>query len=131
VSQTLVAVFRGKIVQFVHTVDRTNGEIVIVLAGEVDSTSAEQLRHVLFDAVARRPPRLTVGLRGLVFIDSASVGALVATRRAAMRHRCVFRVAEPQGQVQRILTMAGVLAALTGADSSAAAGRGMDEAPRA
>jgi anti-anti-sigma factor len=106
-------------VRFGHTVERCGGELTIVLAGEVDAESAEELRRVLLDAVAQRPTRLAVDLRGLVFIDSASIGALVAARRAATRRRCVFRVVEPTGQVLRLLTVAGVLAVLTGADSRA------------
>jgi anti-anti-sigma factor len=110
-------------------VDRTDGEITIVLAGEADSTTIDRLRQVLFDAVGQRPMRVTVDLRGLIFIDSSSIGALVAARRAAVEHRCEFRVGHPQGQVLRVLTVAGVLGVLTGAESSRHAGWGAGAAP--
>jgi anti-sigma B factor antagonist len=116
-------------VKLAHMVDRTDGEITIVLAGEADSTTIDRLREILFDAVALRPTLITVDLRGLVFIDSSSIGALVAARRAAVERGCEFRVGNPHGQVLRVLTVAGVLGALTGADSSGQAGRGAGAAP--
>jgi anti-anti-sigma factor len=101
-----------------HTVDHIGSEITIVLVGEADLANADQLRQVLFDAVAQLPMRITVDLRGLVFIDSSGIAVLVAARRAAMEHQCTFRVTKPQGPVLRVLTVAGVLAALTQANSS-------------
>ncbi|GAA1793402.1 STAS domain-containing protein [Planosporangium flavigriseum] len=111
-----------------YVVDRSNGETTIVLAGEVDETTNDQLRHVLFDAVSERPKRLTVDLRGLIFLDSGGIGTLVAVRRAAIERRCRFRVTRPQGQVLRVLTVAGVLTALTAADSAREAGGGIGAA---
>ncbi|GAA1816321.1 STAS domain-containing protein [Planosporangium flavigriseum] len=104
--------------RFAHSVGHAHGEIVIAVTGEADLMSAEQLRQLLFDAMVQRPTRLTVDLGGLTFIDSASLYPLVAARRAARRHGCVFRVVKPQGQVLRVLILAGLLATLTGTDSA-------------
>ncbi|MGC9667495.1 STAS domain-containing protein [Planosporangium sp. 12N6] len=100
-----------------HTVDHADGEVTIVLAGEVDASSGAHLRDVLFDALAGRPARITVDVRGLVFIDSTGIGTLIAARQAARRHGCRFVVTNTRGQVRRVLSIAGVLAALTTAGS--------------
>jgi anti-sigma B factor antagonist len=100
-------------VAFAYAVDRADGQVTIVLAGEADHTAADQLRRVLFDAVAQRPTGITVDVRGLVFIDSSGIGTLVAARRAALERHCAFLVTKPQGQVLHVLRVAGVLTALT------------------
>jgi anti-anti-sigma factor len=100
-------------VTLAHAASRADSEVTIVLAGEADVSSADQLRDVLFDAVAQRPGRITVDVRGLVFIDSTGIGTLVAARQAALQHRCALQVANTRGQVRRVLSIAGVLTALT------------------
>jgi anti-sigma B factor antagonist len=107
-----------------HVVDRVGGHVTIVLAGDADLASKDQLRRVLFDAVAERPTRVTVDLRGLVFIDSQSIGTLVAARRSAVENGATFRVTNPRGQVLHVLRMAGMLTALTRADPDGAVGGG-------
>ena len=61
---------------------------------------------------------MVVDLRGLVFIDSASVGLLLAARQAALHHGNTLRVAHPRGQVLRLLQVAGVLGALSAAEAA-------------
>jgi anti-anti-sigma factor len=92
-----------------HVVERVADRLTVVLAGEADLTGAEQLRDALFDAVAERPRSIVVDLRGLVFIDSQSIGALMAARRAALAHGCALSIAHPHGQVLRVLRVAGLL----------------------
>ncbi|NJC70107.1 STAS domain-containing protein [Planosporangium thailandense] len=107
------------IVQLACSVERTDGEVTIVLAGEADLATIDQLRDVLFDAVQSRPARVVVDLRGLVFIDSMSIGTLVAARRAALEHGAEFTVTHPRGQVFKVLKTAGVLGVLTAGDLAA------------
>ncbi|GAA1793420.1 STAS domain-containing protein [Planosporangium flavigriseum] len=92
---------------------RSDGEITVVLAGESDLATIDQLRDALFDAVAERPSRVVVDLRGLVFIDSMSISVLIAARRAALEHEAEFVVTNPTRQVLKVLTIAGVLDVLT------------------
>nr|WP_240947886.1 STAS domain-containing protein [Planosporangium mesophilum] len=96
-----------------YVVSHADDHITIVLAGEADVRARDELREVLFDALAARPTHLTVDVRGVVFIDSTSIGTLLAVRRAARQRGCAFVVTNARGQVRRVLNVAGVLAALT------------------
>ncbi|GII24851.1 STAS domain-containing protein [Planosporangium mesophilum] len=96
-----------------HAVSHADGQVTIVLAGEADIAGRDMLRDVLFDAVAERPARITVDVRGLVFIDATSIAALIAARRAALHHGCAFVVTNTRGQVRRVLGITGVLTTLT------------------
>jgi anti-sigma B factor antagonist len=103
-------------VALLHTVSRVDTTAHVVLAGEVDLSTADELRDVLFDTLARRPRAVAVDLRGLVFLDSSGISALVAARHAAVAHGAALYVTEPRGQVLRVLSISGVLPTLTEAD---------------
>jgi anti-anti-sigma factor len=105
-------------VQLAHSLERTDDEVTVVLAGEADLATIDQLRDALFDAVAERPSRVVVDLRGLIFIDSMSISALIAARRAALEHAIEFVVTHPRGQVLKIFKIAGVLDTLTSSGES-------------
>jgi anti-sigma B factor antagonist len=99
--------------QLACSVRRMDDEVTVVLAGESDLATLNELRDALFDAVAERPSRVVVDLRGLIFIDSMSISALIAARRAALEHDTQFVVVHPRGQVLKVLGIAGVLDVLT------------------
>lgn len=111
--------------QLACAVERTEGEVTVVLAGEADLATIDLLRDALLDAVRSRPARVVVDLRGLVFIDSMSIAALVAARRAALEHGADLTVTHPRGQVLSVLKVAGVLNLLvTGGSTGDLAGGG-------
>ncbi|MGC9666921.1 STAS domain-containing protein [Planosporangium sp. 12N6] len=105
-------------VQLESSVERTGDRVTVALAGEADLATIGQLRDALFGAVAQRPGRVVVDLRGLLFIDSMSISALIAARRAAFEHGTEFVVANPRGQVLKVFVVSGVLDALTGGEAS-------------
>jgi anti-anti-sigma factor len=107
-----------------HAVSHMDGQVRVALFGEADLGAGQHLRALLSDVVAQRPSRITVDIRGLAFIDSQSISALIAARRAALQGGSRFRVANPRGQVLRVLTVAGVIDLLTGADPGERAGGG-------
>ncbi|NJC72197.1 STAS domain-containing protein [Planosporangium thailandense] len=100
--------------QLAHAVERHEDEVTVVFAGEAVLGTAREFRDALFDAVAERPVRVVVDLRGLIFIDSTCVGALVAARQAAINQGRRLVVTHPRGQVLKVLRTAGVLGSLTG-----------------
>jgi anti-sigma B factor antagonist len=97
-----------------------DGTIVIEIRGEVDSSTATQLRDVLVDtATRRRPVRLVVDMLHVTFIDSTGIGALASGRNAAASVGVVFKVSNPGPFVAQQLRMLGLLDAF-GLDSSPA-----------
>ena len=108
-----------------YTVQRVPDQVTVVFAGEADPTVADQFHAAVLDAATGPHAQVVVDLRGLVFIDSSSIGLLVAARHAARRHGNTLRIAHPRGQVLRVLQVAGVLAVLStagpaGADTATA-----------
>jgi anti-anti-sigma factor len=101
---------------FSHTIAASGRQVVIALAGESDLTASDRLQGVLFDAIARRPSCITVDLKALTFIDSMSIGTLVAARRAAHEHRVGFKVVNARGNVHLVLRISGMLDVLSGSD---------------
>lgn len=99
--------------------DGENGP-VLVLTGESDLTTIEQLKSAL-DAQIRGGARLvTVDLSGLRYADSASITALARAARTLRGRGGELELLHPQPSIARILN-------LTGIDQSVTV-RGEDEA---
>ena len=96
-----------------YTVQAAPDRVTVVFAGEADPTVADQFHAALHPAATGPHPQVVVDLRGLVFIDSSSIGLLMAARHAARRHGNTLRITHPHGQVLRVLQVAGVLTALS------------------
>jgi anti-sigma B factor antagonist len=80
----------------------------IVLAGEFDLTGSQRFWSFVNEALAARPKSITVDARGLEFIDSSGLMALVRARDAATEADVAFRVSEPSPAVRRIAEMTGL-----------------------
>ncbi|MBO0870909.1 MAG: STAS domain-containing protein [Micromonosporaceae bacterium] len=94
------------------TVRRTPGEIVLVLAGEVDLSTAGQLSAVVTNLLIDPPPRLVLDMADVTFCDSQGLGTLVVlSRRAALAQSCLVltNVAE---FLMRVLDITGLRPAL-------------------
>ncbi|MBU3701271.1 MAG: STAS domain-containing protein [Acidimicrobiia bacterium] len=90
------------------------GVTVVTISGDVDMTSAPQVRSELVRIIASvdDPPRLVVDLCGVDLLDTVGLGALLeGVKRCALRDgRLVLARAEPQ--VRRELELTGMLGAL-------------------
>jgi anti-anti-sigma factor len=77
------------------------------VAGEIDASNASLVRSRL--EAALNPPRLTVDLRAVEYLDSAGVHALFAlAESAATRGTDVAVVLPADAPVRRVLDIAGV-----------------------
>jgi anti-anti-sigma factor len=66
------------------------------VVGEVDLATAQILRDGLLDIIRDRPSAvLTVDLSGVIFLDCAGIGALVAAHNAAAQGGCRMLVTGP------------------------------------
>jgi anti-anti-sigma factor len=87
----------------------SSGVTVVSVRGEIDHSTARQLKDRLHEiVVGSRPSQVNVDLGLVTFLDSAAVGVLVAAQRdaAAEGARLVINQASPF--VHRQLTIAGV-----------------------
>ena len=83
--------------------------MLVVLSGEHDITSAEELRQA-FDQSLGRCDHLIVDLSAVEFIDSTTIRVLMETRRHALeRDRKFTLVLGTAPIVERVLEISGLL----------------------
>jgi anti-sigma B factor antagonist len=90
----------------VEGVDRTDGAVVVHLAGELDLYNAPIVRTALFDLAAEQPERLVVDLGHVDFIDSTALGVLIEARRQLANR--AFLLAAPGVETHRALRISGL-----------------------
>lgn len=78
---------------------------VALVTGEVDMASVRPLRLQLRDLMVDGVPHLLVDLSDVPFMDSAGLGALVATRKQARVFQGSFGLIAPSKQVSRLLSL--------------------------
>jgi anti-anti-sigma factor len=80
----------------------TDGTLLLHLRGELDFDSAGRLKRVLAD-VPDGVMTIVLELRGLEFMDSSGLAALIAARIEAARAHRSFRVTGAAGSVRMLL----------------------------
>jgi anti-anti-sigma factor len=82
----------------------------ITAAGEIDAVSAVKLRQTVVDLLARwRPERIEINLRGVIFLDSAGIRALLGCHRDAQRANCRLTLTDPHPNAYLVLEITGLL----------------------
>ena len=82
--------------------------LLITVAGEVDSSTAPQLRDVLDTAFADGVPTLTIDLDAVTFLDSAGLCVLAGAHRRATEAGIALRVLASSRAVVRPLQITGL-----------------------
>ncbi|GAA0815823.1 STAS domain-containing protein [Spirilliplanes yamanashiensis] len=86
-----------------------DGTAVVVVAGEVDFTNAEDVAKCIEDAVSDgQPVAIRVDLQQAAFIDSTGLGALITGYRAAVDADMAFSVVNASPGFQRVLAVTGL-----------------------
>jgi anti-anti-sigma factor len=80
----------------------------IILEGEFDLTGTDRFWAVLSEALAPSPRLIILNARGLTFIDSSGLQALLHARAAANDAGVAFRVSEPSPALRRIAEITGI-----------------------
>src|SRR5438309_2844888 len=88
-------------------IDRSDGTIVVSLAGELDLYNAAAVREALLACCAESPDRLIVDLTNVKFIDSTALGVLIEAR-TRMSNRRGFLLAAPGLETRRALEISGL-----------------------
>jgi anti-sigma B factor antagonist len=86
---------------------RSQGSVVVSLAGELDLYNAHEVRDALLECCAESPDRLVVDLSGVKFIDSTALGVLIEAR-TKLPNRRGFLLAAPGMETKRALEISGL-----------------------
>ena len=94
----------------ITTATQVDGHVVVTIAGEVDvhtrNRVVDTVREVLRNTA---PPRLTLDLGLVTFIDSTGLAGLVAARKLAQARGCVLTATNPSPFVHRMMEVTGLL----------------------
>ena len=92
-----------------RTEEVTIGSAVMVsLYGELDIRYQSHVLAGLKRALGRRPPALAADLRGLTFMDSTGVHALIDIERRCRREGVRFVIIRGPATVNRVLSVLGL-----------------------
>jgi anti-sigma B factor antagonist len=88
-------------------------DAVIVVEGAFDTTGAEGFVVSVVDALETVPEAIVVDARGLTFIDSSGLTALLRSRALAGVAGVGFRISERSPALRRAIDVAGIEDLLT------------------
>jgi anti-anti-sigma factor len=84
----------------------SDGTVRLTVSGEVDIYAAPLVREAIESILADPSTTdLMVDVADVDYIDCSAVSALITGRRLAQQHGIRFAVANPHGQVLRVLTV--------------------------
>jgi anti-anti-sigma factor len=83
-------------------------EATVILDGEFDAAGLARFWRYLSAVLAPHPLSVAVDARGVTFIDSAGLLALVPARDAATEAGVAFRVIKPSAALRHLAELAGV-----------------------
>ena len=86
---------------------RSHGDCVVTPDGELDLFTAAELTQALREH-ERSARRLVLDLSKLRFLDSAGLALLIAQHRRAQHDGTQFAIANPTGEVRRVLAISGL-----------------------
>ena len=81
---------------------------VLRIDGDIDTCTAPQLRERVLDLAGHGTVHIIADLRGVGFLDSAGLGALVAGRKELRGRAGSLRLVPGPGRVVRVLRITGL-----------------------
>jgi anti-sigma B factor antagonist len=88
---------------------RITGDVAIVaVVGELDISTAPELRGALVDAAAADPSHVVVDLTELEFLDSTGLGVIIGAFGRAKEAAGTLRVVCPQERFRRLFRITGL-----------------------
>jgi anti-sigma B factor antagonist len=94
------------------SVQRGAAETLVVLAGEIDMSTAGRLSAVVGDLLNPAPPRVVLDLAGVTFCDSQGLGTLVVLSRKAAMAQSILVLVNVGDFLLRVLDITGLRDAL-------------------
>jgi anti-sigma B factor antagonist len=97
--------------------EHKGADLNITLQGELDLASSQRLEEELMRLEDERPPLITLDLRGVTFIDSTGLSALINADFRARKADRGLRIVAGEGAARRILRTVGLLERLDVVDA--------------
>ncbi|MEJ3748366.1 STAS domain-containing protein [Actinomycetes bacterium KLBMP 9797] len=94
-------------------VQRSAGEAIFKLAGEIDMLTAARLTNAVNEVLSEPPARITLDMGGVTFCDSQGLGTLVVLSRKASHSQTVLTLTNVGDFLLRVLDITGLRSALT------------------
>lgn len=85
--------------------DRSDGEVVVTPAGELDLAAAPELEARLAEAESAAPKLIVVDMAGVGFIDSTGLRVLLGAAAQARERGGRFQLSAPTEQVSKLLEL--------------------------
>lgn len=87
-----------------------HGNIIVVLAGELDLRVANTLRQQLDEVLEHAETRqIILDMEAVTFIDSSGIGVILGRYKRLLALHGSLRIWKLQPQVERVLTLAGIV----------------------
>ncbi|MEN6356700.1 MAG: ATP-binding protein [Armatimonadota bacterium] len=83
-------------------------EPTIALRGEVDFRNMDRVRQAIVSLVERDKSLINIDLRGLIFMDSTGVSALIDAANSLVPKGCNLRLIAAGGQLSKVLSRCGM-----------------------
>ena len=88
--------------------DSGDGTTEVILAGEFDLSTASDLRECLVRPEVLEAKRVQIDLADVTFLDSSSIGLLIATCKRVRSGGAAFAVTCGSGPALRVLQISGL-----------------------
>jgi anti-anti-sigma factor len=85
--------------------NRSDGEVVVTPAGELDLAAAPELEARLAEAESAAPKLIVVDMAGVGFIDSTGLRVLLGAAAQARDRGGRFQISTPTEQVSKLLEL--------------------------
>jgi anti-sigma B factor antagonist len=95
------------------TVERNDGDITVVVEGDVDVARAPTLRPLFRDLLAERPARLVVDCASVGFVDSVGLGVLIGARLLAEQSASELVLRDASTALRSLLEITGLDSSFT------------------
>jgi anti-sigma B factor antagonist len=93
---------------FSTAIRREGSRAVVVLVGELDLHTAQQLTATVSHVLREEVDRVELDAGGLTFADSAGLRAVLVARAAAEEAGATFGVTDASGPVERLIDITGL-----------------------
>ncbi|MBV8246588.1 MAG: STAS domain-containing protein [Candidatus Eremiobacteraeota bacterium] len=90
-------------------VEHEGSAVVFKLHGSLDIATAPTVRAALLEAANEGRHEIVVDLRGIEFLDSTGLGALIGGHKRALENGGAVRLVVSEGIILRLLTITGLM----------------------